>query len=53
MTYFIVASKFWTPAENLSLVEAEEMKRNLEAMELCNDWQEDGLTTYEIVEEEA
>ncbi len=52
MTYHIVAVKCWSPAENLSLEEAEIIKANLEAEELMNDFQIDGLTTYEIVEEE-
>ena len=52
MTYRIVASKYWTPAEGLSLEEAETVKATLEAEEIGVDWQSDGITTYEIVEEE-
>ncbi len=52
MTYHIVATKCWSPAEGLTLDEAEIIKTNLEAEDLLNDFQIDGLTTYEIVEEE-
>ena len=52
MIYSIVAMKCWTPAQGLSQDEAEIVKATLEAEELLNDPQEDGLTTYEIVAEE-